>query len=206
MSHDPADQRRIISEWLKEIEQSTGMTFGHIAKIAGVASSTVYRAANRPDYPHVLSTQTLTKISRAVGIELPHFVDEWIKPGGFAAPEAVPYLYDGPDDFDRLVKGFIGERPGIDPWTVKTRALEAAGTLPGDIAVVDLNASPRAGDVVVAQVYDPATGRAETVWRIYEPPFLMPAARDPRGLKPTHQDNVAIRGVVIGTFRPRHDA
>jgi SOS-response transcriptional repressor LexA len=89
------------------------------------------------------------------------------------------------------------------PWTLRSRALEVAGYLPGDVLIVDLNARPDDGDVVCAQVYE--RDNAETLFRIYEAPYLQ-AATYQRGLfKPLLVDGrrVVLRGVVVASIRPR---
>jgi hypothetical protein len=50
------------------------------------------------------------------------------------------------------LRSLIGDRNGIEPWLLHTRALELEGFMPGDIVLVDLNASPKPGDAVYATV------------------------------------------------------
>jgi SOS-response transcriptional repressor LexA len=87
---------------------------------------------------------------------------------------------------------------------LRSRSLESAGYMPGDILMVDLNGRPEPGDVVCAQIYD-RSGKAETIFRIYEHPFLVAATLDGRLMKPHLVDNdrVVIRGVVIASLRER---
>ena len=70
---------------------------------------------------------------------------------------------------------------------------------------VALGETALSGDVVCAQVYDWSTGRAETVFRIFEPPYLVSASSDPQFLRPlvVDDDKVHIKGVVIQTYRSR---
>jgi hypothetical protein len=60
---------------------------------------------------------------------------------------------------------------------------------------------------VCAQVYDMG-GRAKTVFRIFEHPFLVAASIDPSLHRPLLIDNRAImvRGVVVASMRPRRAA
>lgn len=73
--------------------------------------------------------------------------------------------------------------------------------------MVDLNARPEVGDVVCAQVYDRA-GKGETVFRVFEDPFLVAATLDTKLIRPLLIDNdrVVIRGVVVASFRERRAA
>ncbi len=60
-------------------------------------------------------------------------------------------------------------------------------------------------DVVCAQVYDWARGKAETVFRLYEPPYLLSSTTDPKLLRPlvVDDDVVMIKGVVVASLRSR---
>jgi SOS-response transcriptional repressor LexA len=90
---------------------------------------------------------------------------------------------------------------------LRSRCLEVAGYVPGDVLMVDMNAKPEQGDVVCAQVYD-RLGRAETVFRIFEDPFLVASSLDGTFFKPLLIDNerVVVRGVVVASFRDRRAA
>lgn len=89
-------------------------------------------------------------------------------------------------------------------WELKSEALLHEGYRPGDILIVNLNAQPKPGDIVLVQLYD-WRNRAgtETVFRLYEPPFLIAsgpveAARKPRLI---NADDVGIKGVVEAMLR-----
>ncbi|MFZ1965018.1 MAG: hypothetical protein WAU78_16410 [Roseiarcus sp.] len=71
--------------------------------------------------------------------------------------------------------------------------------------IVDLNAEPLPGDVVCAQLYNWARSDAQTMFRLWEPPYLMPSTLDPalRRIFVVDNDTTMIRGVVIATVRPR---
>jgi transcriptional regulator with XRE-family HTH domain len=72
-------------------------------------------------------------------------------PSGLAEPEALAYAASTKgSNLDRAIAAFIGGLVA-EAWQLRTRALELAGYLPGDIVVVDRNLEPRPGDVVVAQ-------------------------------------------------------
>lgn len=98
-----------------------------------------------------------------------------------------------------------GARPGVDIWQVRNNALILEGYREGDFLLVDHNAAPRAraGEVVVAQVYDHQGGGATTLLRRYEPPVLVGCGFDPdeRTVHVVDGKNVAIRGVVIASWR-----
>ncbi|PZP54968.1 MAG: hypothetical protein DI604_36820 [Delftia acidovorans] len=108
---------------------------------------------------------------------------------------------------NEAVKALQGARNGVDAWVMRSRALEAAGYLPGDVLVVDMNAAPQSGDVVCAEILD-RSGKPEMVMRILERPFLVAATFDPSLFKPMliDGDRVTVRGVVIASFRERRAA
>lgn len=125
-------------------------------------------------------------------------------PRGLAENEATPYVADDEDSSTAAAIAAVkGGRNGVDAWILQARALEHAGYLPGDVLMVDLNSEPHDGDVVCAQIYD-LRGRAETVFRIFERPYLVAATLDRTHFKPIYVDErVSIRGVVINLIRPR---
>jgi hypothetical protein len=127
---------------------------------------------------------------------------------GFAESDAVPFTL-GPAGGTGLTVKTIAEalgggRPGVDVWRVKTGALALAGYLPGDFLLVDQHAAERvrAGDVVVAQVYQ-RNGTAMTVLRRFEPPVLVAASLNPEEGRVHVVDgvNVVIRGKITASWR-----
>lgn len=153
---------------------------------------------------HVLSTATIDRIERKFGVRFPDD-PRGVAPNGLAEPEAE--LYDvrtPPTDAAAIAaRALCAGYNSRVPWVLRSRVLEEVGLLPGDLLVVDLNEQPADGDVVCAQAYD-RNGRAETVFRIFKQPVFLVGA-GPGARLPLMADNRAaqIRGVVIGSFRPR---
>jgi transcriptional regulator with XRE-family HTH domain len=114
------------------------------------------------------------------------------------ADEAVPYDGDLPEASP------LPLRHATDFWEIRGRALDLAGLLPGDVVAVDLRQSEfKAGDVVCAQIYDWQKGSATTVFRVYEPPYLIALSTDPQHRKPVLVDGeqVLLKGRVVASFR-----
>lgn len=200
------DARRVVRDWLHLIRERTGWSWSKIATAAGVARSTVTNAANDPDYPNVMGTTTITKISRATGIPppvLPTGLDD--RAAGLAEPEAVPYRIAG-TSHDALIEAYTAASASLVPWELRTRALELAGYLPGDIVILDMNARPADGDVVCAQVYDFAASQAKTIWRRYQAPYLLAASTETELPVRADDKTAAIKGVVVLSIRPRKAA
>lgn len=168
--------------------------------------STYSKFKNDPANQAILEPSTIAAIEEASGIRAYEF-SLHSRPRGLAESESIKYEAEPLEAVDGAIKALQGDRNGIDPWVLKSRSLEAAGYLPGDVLIVDLNARPEPGDVVCAQVYDRA-GRVETVFRIFEDPFLMAATLDRSLIKPLLIDNdrVVVRGVVTASLRERRAA
>ena len=125
---------------------------------------------------------------------------------GFAEADAAAWIPKAGTSENTTVKAIaaaFGERPGVDIWRVKSRAMALAGLMEGDFMLVDTHQAERAkpGDIVVAQVYS-RTG-ATTVLRRYEPPVLIAASIDPseNRVYVVDGENVVIRGRVIASWR-----
>lgn len=106
----------------------------------------------------------------------------------------------------RAVAQALGaDRPGVDIWRVKSRAMALGGYLEGDYMLVDTHAAERvrAGDVVIAQLYNNSNATAATVLRRFEPPVLLAASADPEDGRVHVVDgvNVVVRGKVIASWR-----
>lgn len=193
--------RSAHSEWLDWVGARTGLSDTALASAAGQSPNTITRFRRRDGA--TLSTLTIRLISEFTGLPGP---DSYKLPsaGGFAE-EAVRYQPAREDDplVAKLVSLALKDRNNAASWRLRTRALELRGYLPGDVLVSDAAAVARAGDAVVAQVYDLRTGSAETVFRVLEPPYLMPASSDPGFRKPLLIDNerVIVMGVITQAFR-----
>ena len=200
------EMQKRVREWILGLPAATGKSLTRIAEEAGVAVTTLTKPANNPDYKHVTSTVTIAKIVQTHGVA-PPLGFEYLRPvRGLAEPEAQEYRHDAEPDLDSVIKGYIAGRPSVAAWVLKTRALDVIGYLPGDIVLLDLNASWLPGDIVCAQLYNHERSRTETIWRRYVPPYLIAHSTDPAFSKPVHEDSVAHKGVVLTMFRPRQGA
>jgi DNA-binding phage protein len=196
-----------IRQWLRGALAKSGLNPAALAKKASIAPSTLTRFLGGSGN---LSFDTVTKISHATGIAPPMTPEEpeSLAPApAFFENEGEPFDYLSAERpktrVDTALAALIGDRPAADPWRLASTVLEDAGYLPGDILVVDLNARPVEGDVVCAQVYQWQKGTADTVFRIYKPPFLLAATRILLLRKPLLVDNetVIIKGVVTDALR-----
>lgn len=97
----------------------------------------------------------------------------------------------------------LSGRNAASAWTLQTNAVSALGYLPGDVVIVDTSRRAGAGDIVCARTTHPAG----TIFRVYEPPYLLAAVTDPMRASALRRplivdnDRVSIVGVVTDTWR-----
>lgn len=200
--------REEITIWIKDALAKSGATPSAMARHAGLATTTITRFLNDPNSP-MLSLRSLAKIAHAAGIgHIPG--SPTITPPllGLSESEGQPFIPNAAESrLDRAIKALLNQRNAADPWVLQTRAVDALGYLEGDIVIVDLNRKPVAGDVVCAQSYNWEKAKAETIFRVYEPPYLVAATLDTALAitlrKPLLVDNdrVIIKGVITDELR-----
>jgi SOS-response transcriptional repressor LexA len=195
---DPRDEQR---QWLAKLLAATNEAPTALALRAGLAPTTLTRFLNNPEHATALSARTISLLEKATGLRYGSAMPQLLR-----EREAEPYKFDEAADIvGDMVASVVGRANGVDPWLLRSRALEAAGYKDGDVLIVDLNAAAKPGDVVCAQVYEWSKGKAETVFRIWEPPALVSATHDASLRRPliVDQDKIMIRGVVIASVRRR---
>lgn len=196
--------RRKQLAWINAILEHRAWRPSRLAKEAKINHSTLSKFLNDPLNKAQLNTYSVEKIAAVGGIP-PYEVAPPHRPPGLAEDETTPYETIGTENLvDRAVAAYKNGRNGVEAWVMQSRALEHEGYVPGDILIVDQNVTPQSGDAVCAQLYS-RNGTAETVMRIYDHPFLVAASSDQLTRKPHLVDNasVVIKGVIIGSFRPR---
>lgn len=190
-----------IRRWILEILSRSDETPTALARKAGIASTTLTRFLNEQDKT-VLSFRSIAKIAHAAGV--PPIGLSSTQQRGFAE-EAAPHDISDMENASHVaaIQALISNRQAAKPWVLQSHALEHAGYMSNDILIVDLNRRPEPGDVTCVQVYKRSQGKAEVVFRIYEPPYLVAATSDPSLRKPLLVDNdqVIIMGVVTEMLR-----
>jgi DNA-binding phage protein len=201
MAH-PANMRAVIKDWLESVMRRHNVTARQIAlKSQGISPSTIYRAFEE-NGQFVMSTTKLAQIATAFGEDLP---DVLARPGApepladSSAEEVTPYA--GP-----LNGGSANLSNQQATWTVSTTALDLEGYMPGDKVIVDQSVLPQPGDIVCARVFNIQRGNAETVLRLFQPPFLLTRSTNrKKEAKPLYVDNerVLLCGTVVRMVRER---
>ncbi|MFP3921947.1 MAG: hypothetical protein ACLFU3_09610 [Dichotomicrobium sp.] len=194
--------RAIIRRWIERVLERKGWSPHKLAIEAGVSPATITRALK--DEQYVTSTRTIEKIVRVSGIPAPHDI------GGPAAPEGGAFR-----EPEAVYQGARAQAPEYEAsehaavWQLQTMALQLAGCLPGDFLTVDPDVTPQDGDIVCIQSVDPRSGEAETVFRVFDPPYfaVTRTAIPECERRPLMIDGEANRiwGTVTHVERTRHD-
>lgn len=198
------DRRRQLA-YVDLVLKTRRWNVAELARASGIHPTTFSKFLNDPENKARLQPSKLAQIETVSGVAYSDFGSV----RGFEETESEPFNVSAAQTPTQVaIAGYKRDRNGIDPWILNSSCLELAGYLPGDILIVDLNAQPRNGDVVCAQVYRQT--RAETVFRILEDEYLISATVDRQKFKPLRLDNltnnVIVRGVVIASIRERRAA
>jgi transcriptional regulator with XRE-family HTH domain len=199
---------RATKDWIRAVAAYMNLSLSDLAVKSGLSPSTVTRYINDTTGKLTITERSLDAISLFTG------VPKHIMPGQRSLPglgESEAVLYDErhgelPEWVKATVAGAIGNRNGVEPWIMRSWALDLLGILPGDVLLIDRNKRPKPGDVVCAQLTDLSTGSMETVMRRYEPPFITTHSAKIGPTRPEAVDDnrVVILGVEAGLIRPRH--
>jgi SOS-response transcriptional repressor LexA len=200
-------------KWFKTQQKKVGVTAEHIARRMGRSRSNVSHILTGKQrmsldwaqaFADVLEVPVAEVLAHAGAIEPARAIQ--LQPG-FTESDAAAWI-PGPGLAEgatvKAIASALGaDRPGIDVWQVKSRAMVLAGLLEGDYMLVNTHQSERAqaGDIVIAQVYS-RTG-ATTVLRRFEPPVLLADSADPqhRRIHVVDGQNVVIRGKIVASWR-----
>jgi len=202
-------------KWFKQRQKEVGVTAEDIARAMG---------RTRANVSHILSGRQRMSLdwARAFSEVLQVPIATILEKAGVADPVTAQQIVPGFAESDaatwqpgpslgeagvvRSIAAALGsDRPGVDIWRVKSRAMVLGGYLEGDYMLVDTHAAERvrAGDVVIAQLYNNTNATAATVLRRFEPPVLIAASADPEDARVHVVDgvNVVVRGKVIASWR-----
>jgi transcriptional regulator with XRE-family HTH domain len=199
-------------KWFKDQQRKAGITAEDIARRMGRDRSTVshiYTGRIR------MSFDWAKAFAEAFGVS----VGEILARAGIADSADVRELSPGFSDGDAAlwvpkaghdrqmleVASALGAKAGVDVWRVRNKALSQSGYLPDDFVLVDSHKSEhvKAGDVVLAQIYNNVLGTAMTVLRLFLPPVLVsfPEAGEVPSVNVVDGVNVVIRGKVMASWR-----
>lgn len=171
-------------QWLEQAIARSGLKPTPFAQKAGIAPSTILRAlAAAGDFD--LDPRTVRKLRDTYGLPPPGGAAT-----GFSEPDLAPYeAEDGEADMPAA--------PNVYLKRVGSRVMELDGILPGDVLTLDMARVPAQGDTVEAQVYALDRPVAETVLRLYDPPYLLARTLDPAHAKPLLVDGERVRIAAV---------
>lgn len=188
---------------LEHWRKARGLSQAQLGKMIGSDQTSISRFEAGERRP---SAQQTVALAAALGIDARDLLPRrsGAPVSGAAAGSAAP----APRTALRRLSDTLADlaaRPGFDVWQVRDRSMQMAGYLPGDFMLVHQLGDEAAsllhvGDAVIAQVMSASSGEAETVFRRFDPPFLMPASVDPDD-KPVFGLDAHIRGKVIASWR-----
>lgn len=197
--------------WFKKRQKMLGVTSFDLGKALGRDRTVVSRILHGKQpmtleaaqvFADLLET-SIDEVLKNAGA-LPHDQARNLRPG-FSESDAAIWQPKQNDPSDQIARALGADRPGVDIWEVKSMALSLAGYLPGDKLLVDAHASERckAGDAVIAQIYNWTSGAAATVMRRFEPPVLVAAttSADDQKVHIVDGNNVVIMGKIIAMWR-----
>jgi len=194
--------------WLREVLEATGLKPAQVATGAGTSTSTLTRFLNDESYKGILAPDTVERIKNKYNVPGPEELSAARRTPLIGLSEAARLdTRKEKNELAQIVGSILRGRPNVEAWRLKTMALESVGYLPGDIVFVQIlgeNEMPKQQDAVCAQVVDYQHGAAETVWRVYDAPFLVGAGQDRTAYKPLLVDGerVKIVGVIRESYRP----
>ncbi|SEN60929.1 helix-turn-helix domain-containing protein [Palleronia pelagia] len=201
-------------DWFKKQQKIKDVTADKIAAEMGRARSAVSRIYSGEQK---MSLDWARAFARALDLSL----DEVLSHAGVLGEQdaktvtpslsdgdASPYKVHGDASNHRqlqIIEAMGGGRSGVEIWQVREPSLAFMGYMPGDAIAVDAHQSEltKAGDVVLAQIYEHSGGRARTILRRHEPPVLVAASPNPDDARTyvVDHNNVVIRGKVIASWR-----
>lgn len=203
------------AEWFKHKQRIANATSFDLGKAIGRDRTVVSRIYTGRQKMTLEQAEAFAKV-----LDVP--VAEVLQKAGIASKETVQQLNPGFAESDvaewvpkpeganepsieAMALALGGSRNGVDVWRVKSQAMALAGYLEGDYMLVDTHQRDtcKAGDVVLAQVYDFEVGAATTILRRYQTPVLVAASASPAewGVHVVDHNAVVIMGKVVGSWR-----
>lgn len=191
---DQLTLRETIRAWLNGLIAKHGTSARKVATQSNIAPSTIYRALEESG-DFVMSTTILAKISNAFSEPMPTGMGgaaQSTARNGFADTDLVAYVGPAPD---------MPAKPEDNHYRARVMSdvLNLEHIRPGDVLDFDMSIEPRAGDIVVAQHYNLHRAGAETVLRVYQPPYLLTRSSNPLvDQRPMLVDGERVK--IMGTF------
>lgn len=191
-----------VMAFLRQGQALRGINDAELARRSGLSKATVSRLMKRGRGGKGRAPfEQILVLAKAFQMPVPQeLLPPGVEPSGFAEPDVV--------QLEGLKTGLSD--PNITLWQLRADHLAGAGYLPGDELFFDARIAPVRGDIVLANVYKRAG--AETVIRIWMPPFLVAAEIGRTTIAPVEvREEDDPKAVILGTMidlrrRRRSDA
>lgn len=190
-------EAKVVRNWVQDLMKRTGLKATPLAKGAGLSPSTLLRALDE-DSPTELDRRSIRKLVEKYNVAAP----------AIAEPQLLTPDPDEPELIlpEEVTSVFAGKQLTAAQYVreINTRAIELVGYWLGDMTLFDTSVSPEGGDIVEALVYNPVRGTAETVPRLYDPPYIVARTTDPTvNQKPLLVDGSTVRIVSVALMMQR---
>lgn len=191
---------------LKTLMEKHGVSQTALARILGRDKAVV---TNLYQGRRQLKADEAMRIARHLGVPVAEVLGAEAA-AGLAEPSLIPFHHEPakaracPHVVRRDGKYYYEEPSQVSgkayALEVRDDSLNLAGFLPGDIVFSELDRRVKKGDVAVTQHYEKQD--AQTLLRIYEPPYLRPHSTS-AAFKPLHleEDDVRVVSPVIRLVR-----
>lgn len=196
----------MVANNIRSLRQSRGLTLEQLAEKVGLSHTHVQRIETGK---RGLSVPVAERFASALNVHVSEIFgmvaanpSKTVRlTSGCFAEDAEPFKPEGGERLRLMPRK--GEN--IDPWRIKTNALNRLGIVPGQIRFVDLSVEAvdniKPLQCVVAQIYSPS-GEAKTVMRQFVPPSLLITNSDTVSEMPLDIDKgeAYIKGVILDDF------
>lgn len=183
----------IQSDWVEWLMRKEGVKISRLSTGAGLAASTLARK-DKTEF-NGYSASIIDAVKQAYDVPAP---DVWHL--GVGKDDASPAEAEKEPPF---VFDFAENAPNAETWRVNTKSCALLGYMPGDFIIIDPDAEPAQGDIVLAKLYDIEKGEPKIVMRAWSPFFLAPASVDDPadGILVNGAGNLTIIGPVLASWR-----
>lgn len=209
-THEKPDEDAAVRAQIAKVRKAHDLSQAALAERAGLSQGVIAQLEKGPMRVRVDHLKAIAGGLAVPPAELfpPSFLGDKPRAAYQTAEEAERYHppaqeQDRPSNRHDLAAEAIRYSPDKSAWTMKSVDLMAQGVLPGDTLIVDSQEKPQPGDIVCAQIYSRTNGR--TVFRLYQPPYLMTAsvAGGPANVDTITADRIRIVGPVVQIIRER---
>ncbi|MDO6483073.1 helix-turn-helix domain-containing protein [Shimia thalassica] len=196
--------------YLKETLKARGIKQADLAKLVGVSPGYISELVAGKKTP---SIETLNRILSATGAsaaelygesETSNKLDAELAdpaPSGFSEPTAAPFSPKNATTTNRAIKDLFPKTKHITTYTL-SQSIPGFLLSSDDILIIELQGTPKDGDLVIANLVDMDTGEAKTVARRKFSDWLIPAdMKIPANNTNTENPSCSILGIISGSIR-----